>query len=55
MLICLQGALSAAERQRRRRQKLKNDPVKRAEVLRKARERWHARKHMYRAYQHKYT
>ena len=38
-LICIQMELSAAERQRKRREKLKNDPVKLAEVSRKDRER----------------
>ena len=37
-------ALTAAERQRKRREKLKNDPDKRADVLKKDRARWHARK-----------
>ena len=37
-------ASTAAERQRKRRAKLKNEPHKRAEVLKKDRERWHARK-----------
>ena len=37
-------ASTAAERQRKRRAKLKNEPHKRAEVLKKGRERWHARK-----------
>ena len=36
--------LSAAEKQRRYRERIRNDPQRRAEELRKDRERWHKRK-----------
>ena len=38
-LLCIHMALRAAERQRKRKKKLKNDPVKLTEVLRRDSER----------------